>query len=516
MFYGGQYFASILKFIQAYRDNHVKKAKMNFPSPKRGQSSQPSTLNIRGKTFPQASQAGPREYEPDGRRYRVKNQHIEYMEWSLNYRISTVSGPQVWDVRWSGERIAYEISLQDLGVIYGGANPATFYSHLSDSAFGLGNKAYGLMPGVDCPEHATLLPQYVFDVELNKAVMKHNAFCVFEHNTGVPLRRHNSNEDTSGRNYGGLVDRVLVVRSIIVEFNYDYIFDVIFHQNGAIEVKSYATGYVMSQVYHEAEKPFGFRITDNIVGSIHHHLFNFKVDLDIKGQANRYETLDLTLDERTWPWHKSGKEVFQQLSFRHTLQETEQHAVYKYNFSTPKYHIVYNDKEKNEFGVHRAYRLSVEGFSKVLFPEDSPILASRQWSKYQMLTTRRKDQEEASSSMFSMFDGASPHVDIDRYLRDNENIVDQDLVFWVSVGFHHIPHTEDIPNTPTVGTQATISLLPYNYFYECPSVGSRDAVRADLRDGSVKFQDYGISLSSQCLPKKFDTSPLYNKSYLFP
>ncbi|KAH9523091.1 hypothetical protein Btru_065747 [Bulinus truncatus] len=213
MFYEGQYFASIQKFIQAYRQNEVKKAKMNFPSPKRGQSSQPSTLNIRGKTFPQTSQAGPREYGPDGRRYRVKKSTYRIYGVEFVYRISTVSGPQ----------------------------------------------AYGLMPGVDCPEHATFLPQYVFDVELNKSVMKHNAFCVFEHNTGVPLRRHNSNEDTSGRNYGGLVDRVLVVRSIIVEFNYDYIFDVIFHHNGAIEVKSYATGYVMSQVYHEAEKPFGFQ-----------------------------------------------------------------------------------------------------------------------------------------------------------------------------------------------------------------------------------------------------------------
>ncbi|KAI8793349.1 putative amine oxidase [copper-containing] [Biomphalaria glabrata] len=517
VFYGGRYFDSIESLISGYRRGKIKKVKMNFPSPAPGETSMPSTINLRGKTFPNTSQAGPKEYEPDGKRYRVKGEHIEYMEWSFNYRISTVSGPQVWDVRWSGERIAYEISLQDLGVIYGGDNPATFYTHLSDSAFGIGNKAYGLMPGVDCPEHATFQPLYVFDELENKAVTRTHAFCVFEHNTGVPLRRHNSNDDVSGKSYGGLVDRVLVVRTIIVEFNYDYIFDIIFHQNGAVEIKTYASGFLMSHSFQNGDDKFGFRVAENIVGSIHHHLFHFKIDLDIKGQINRYETLDLTLDERKWPWHKSGQETFQQLSFSHTLKATELQAVYRYNFSTPKYHIVYNNQERNKFGAHRAYRLSVEGFSKVLFPDDSPVLSSRKWCKYQIAATHRKDEEESSSSIFSMFDGQSPHVDFDRFLQDDESLVDQDLVFWVTAGFHHIPHTEDIPNTPTVGTQATISLMPYNYFPECPSVGSRDAVRADVIKDSVVFQDYGLSVNSRCLPNKFDFSYLLlNKSHLFP
>lgn len=83
---------------------------------------------------------------------------------------------------------------------------------------------------------------------------------------------------------------------------------------------------------------------------------NFKVDLDIQGQSNRYETLDLALDKRPWPWYKSGSEEFTQLSFKHHLRQTELDAVLHYNFSDPKYHIVYNDREKNSFGIHKAYR----------------------------------------------------------------------------------------------------------------------------------------------------------------
>lgn len=70
----------------------------------------------------------------------VVGQHVQYLEWSFCFRMSTASGPQLWDVRWAGQRIVYEISLQEMVVLYAGADPKTFFSHLSDSAFGLGEK----------------------------------------------------------------------------------------------------------------------------------------------------------------------------------------------------------------------------------------------------------------------------------------------------------------------------------------------------------------------------------------
>ena len=72
----------------------------------------------------------------------------------------------------------------------------------------------------------------------------------------------------------------------------------------------------------------------------------------------------------------------------------------------------------------------------------------------------------------------------------------------MTVGMHHIPHTEDIPNTPTLGTEASILLLPYNYFPEDPSMRSRDAVRADYseHDGVTRFQTYGTERDFTCLP----------------
>lgn len=52
----------------------------------------------------------------------------------------------------------------------------------------------------------------------------------------------------------------------------------------------------------------------------------------------------------------------------------------------------------------------------------------------------------------------------------------QDLVAWVTTGFLHIPHSEDIPNTVTVGNGGGVLLRPHNYFDDDPSIHSADGV----------------------------------------
>ena len=87
-----------------------------------------------------------------------------------------------------------------------------------------------LIPGVDCPEGATFLNVSFFGETMVKATTLERAMCVFEQNTGVPLRRHLSYSVDEGAFYGGMPDSVLTVRSILAIYNYDYIMDFIFHQ----------------------------------------------------------------------------------------------------------------------------------------------------------------------------------------------------------------------------------------------------------------------------------------------
>lgn len=68
---------------------------------------------------------------------------------------------------------------------------------------------------------------------------------------------------------------------------------------------------------------------------------------------------------------------------------------------------------------------------------------------------------------------------------------------WVTAGFLHIPHAEDIPNTVTVGNGVGFFLRPYNFFDKDLSINSADSIyfREDQDAGSCEVS------SLACLPK---------------
>jgi Cu2+-containing amine oxidase len=57
---------------------------------------------------------GPLPVEPYGRRFTItRNNKVEWLGWSLYVGAMPTSGSRLWDVRFKGQRIAYEISLQE-------------------------------------------------------------------------------------------------------------------------------------------------------------------------------------------------------------------------------------------------------------------------------------------------------------------------------------------------------------------------------------------------------------------
>lgn len=87
----------------------------------------------------------------------------------------------------------------------------------------------------------------------------------------------------------------------------------------------------------------------------------------------------------------------------------------------------------------------------------------------------------------------------------------QDLVAWVTVGFLHIPHSEDIPNTATPGNSVGFLLRPFNFFPEDPSLASRDTVIVWPRDNGPNYVERWIPEEEEsCLtPPPFS----YNGTY---
>ena len=214
-------------------------------------------------------------------------------------------------------------------VVYSGDNPVSKITTFVDSNYLTGSRSKALVKGTDCPTTATLLSKTVPSQGREEPVTFKNAACVFEQNTGRPLRRHHSYTVDEGAFYGGMSDSFLVVRSIHTVDNYDYIIDFKFHQNGAIGVSVGSVGFIYPNFYTEAERPYGVKLNDLITAPVHMHAFNFKVDLDINGTSNRYETIDLSEEKSNIRGFTPPRTV-SQVKVANSLKSTEQEAVLRY------------------------------------------------------------------------------------------------------------------------------------------------------------------------------------------
>ncbi|ELK32226.1 Amiloride-sensitive amine oxidase [copper-containing] [Myotis davidii] len=171
---------------------------------------------------------GPHPVQPQGPRYRLEGNAVLYGGWSFAFRLRSSTGLQVLNLHFGGERIAYEVSLQDAASLYGGHTPAGMQTKYSDVGWGLGTVTHELAPGIDCPETATFLDALHY-YDTDDPVHYPRALCVFEMPTGVPIRRHFDSDFDGGFNfYAGLQGQVLVLRTTSTVYNYDYIWDFIF------------------------------------------------------------------------------------------------------------------------------------------------------------------------------------------------------------------------------------------------------------------------------------------------
>lgn len=279
VWYNSMYFDSIEELVAKYDLGAVEKIKVTHSV----DDNLYSTYIPRGHINTPSDIQGPKLVEPQGTRYRIDQNFVEYAGWSFAYGVRSSTGIHIFDLRFNGERIAYEVSLQEAIAVYTGDTPAAMQTKYIDSGWAMGVSTHELAPGIDCPEIATFIDLYHY-YDTDKPTRYKNALCIFEMTTAVPLRRHFNSNFKGGYNfYAGLDSTVLVLRTTSTVYNYDYIWDFIFYQNGVAEVKMSATGYIHSTLFTTNGLQYGARVYENGLGNVHTHLIHYKVDLDIAG-----------------------------------------------------------------------------------------------------------------------------------------------------------------------------------------------------------------------------------------
>lgn len=272
LLYNGKYFNTVEELKMEYDNGNLKKIVYKET---------PDYGSLKPRNKPQ--QTPPLQFYAEGKRYSIKNNHVLYLDWSFAFGLSSLTGMRVFDVRFNGERIAYEISVQEAMSVYGSVTPGMIITKFLDSSIGIGRFAHELVRGVDCPYNADYVDTYRY-IDVPVPVRFKNSICIFEQNMGQPLRRHFA--DFFHNSYGGMVNSALVFRTITAIGNYDYIWDFIFYQSGSVEAKVQATGYISSSYLVDGNLKYGHRVAENVLGNIHTHFINFKVDLDVAGKQH--------------------------------------------------------------------------------------------------------------------------------------------------------------------------------------------------------------------------------------
>ncbi|XP_004707250.1 retina-specific copper amine oxidase [Echinops telfairi] len=472
VFYLGQYYADLGHLEREFTAGRLEVVRVPLPSPN-------GASSLRSRASP--SRLPPLPLTLQGPQYSVQENLVVSSLWSFSFGHGVYSGLRLFDIRFKGERVAYEVSVQECLSVYGGESPKTMLTRYLDSSYGLGRNSQGLVRGVDCPYQATMVDVHIL-VGKGTVQLLPGAVCVFEEAPGLPLRRHHNR--LGSRFYGGLAGSALVVRSVSSVGNYDYIWEFVLHPTGAVEGRVHATGYINTAFLSGAEGSllFGNRVKEHVLGTVHTHAFHFKLDLDVAGLENWVVAEDVVFKPMAAPWSPEHQLYRPQLT-RQVL-EREGLAAFALGSRLPRYLYLASNRT-NAWGHQRGYRIQVHSPLGIHMPPESAMERALSWGRYQLAVTRRKEEESHSSSIYHQNDIWTPTVAFADFI-NNETLLGEDLVAWVTASFLHIPHAEDVPNTVTVGNGVGFLLRPYNFFDEDPSIFSPGSVYFE------KGQDAGL------------------------
>ncbi|KAF2146772.1 uncharacterized protein K452DRAFT_323862 [Aplosporella prunicola CBS 121167] len=472
--YNNVYYSTTEEFRAAYYSPGFEKLKPNIQGPW-ANTDQQDTAPPLDTSYP------PISVTPGGSRYAVdkEQKYVKWMDFEFYIAFTRDTGMRIYDIKYKGERIIYELGLEEALAHYAGNDPIQSGTSYLDSFYGFGPFSFELVAGYDCPSYATYLDSSFYTVETTHIHI--NSICMFEQDAGYPIQRHSTST------YVSVTKNIFfTIRNISTVGNYDYMFSYSFYMDGSIHVEVRASGYIQS-AYWAHNGDYGYQIHDALSGSMHDHVLNYKVDFDVLGTANTMTTTTMVPVSESYPWSKGKARNTMKLQRNQIKTEDESKLLWGDNGAT-QFTVVNLDKP-NAFGEHKGFRvLPSRGTAHLTVKDSSNLANAANWATHDLFVTRRKDTEPRAAHPYNSQDVNNPVVDFNEFF-DGESLVQEDIVVWFNLGMHHIPHTGDLPNTVFTTAHSGLQIMPLNYLSGDPSRETVNMVRIDYKNGSVSAVD---------------------------
>jgi primary-amine oxidase len=394
--------------------------------------------------------------QPNGPGFRIEDGEVHWQKWRFRWALHPREGLVVYGVGYEdagGVRpVMYRGSLSEMLVPYGDPSQGWYFRNSFDAGeLGLGINATPLTPGVDCPQNCSTFDA-VFASPDGQPMLLRRAVALYERDGGVVWKH-----DTEARHA-----RDLVLTFVSTVGNYDYGFEWIFHQDGAIDVRVLLTGIMAAKsVANGAHDPYSHLVGKNVAAPHHQHFFTFRLDMDVDGTANRV----MEMNSSAVP---VGKEnpfggAFQ---MHETPFNTEREAQRSLNLASGRKWIVESTARRNGLGGPTGY---------ALLPGENalPFAAPESWVRKRapfleahiFVTPYRAGETYAGGDYPNQSRGGDG---LARWTKDNRGIANTDVVLWYTLGVTHNPRPEDWPVMPVHA--AGFRLVPWGFFDRNPAM----------------------------------------------
>jgi primary-amine oxidase len=401
--------------------------------------------------------------QPEGAGFRIDQNLIEWQGWSLRASLDPTEGLVLHQISLShsGRRrsICHRASVTEMVVPYGEPGPMHGWKNAFDAGeWGLGRMTNSLVLGCDCVGEVHYLDAVCSTEKGHPYVLK-NAICIHEEDYGI-LWKHL--DMLTGR-VEVRRSRRLVVSSISTVGNYEYGFYWYFYLDGTIQLEVKLTGILSTMAVSPDEAPLkhASMIAPQLAAPFHQHLFNVRLDLEIDGDRNCVEEVDVVPSPPgpDNPMDNAFEKVV-------SLLASEKDAARVVDPTRSRSWRIVNRDVLNGLGLPVAYKLLPGSTPTLLAGAESSVAKRAGFAKKNLWVTRYDPKERRAAG-----DHPNQHAGGDglpRFVSQDRSLVDEDIVVWYTFGVTHIPRPEDWPVMPV--EYAGFSLIPNGFFDRNPAL----------------------------------------------
>ena len=403
--------------------------------------------------------------QPEGTSFKIQGNEITWQGWKFRYLMNPREGLVLYLVKYNdGEKdrsILYRGSLSEMAVPYGHPQPNWSFRNAFDvGEYNLGLLANKLELGKEIPENGVLLNTVLANSE-GEPFNIPGLIGIYERDNGI-LWKHF--DYSTQKNYVRR-NRELVIKMMTTVDNYDYSINWIFRQDGTLEVENELTGIDLVQgtasIKQTENKSFGRLLAKNIFGVNHQHFFNYRLDLDIDGQANSV----MEMNVEALPMGDKNP-LGNAITVEDTPLKTEKSAVRDMDIQHSREWMIASANKQNNLGVSPAYMLMPGGNTILYAVEGAKIRKKAGFATHHFWVTKYKPSEMYAGGDYP--NQTQLGEGLPKYIGDNESVNNEDLVVWYTMGITHIPRPEDWPVMPT--HRVGFKLMPRGFFKRNPAI----------------------------------------------